>query len=364
MQRYRAMRIILHIDMDSFFASVEAREHPEFAGKPIIVGADPKEGKGRGVVSTCSYEARVFGVRSGMPISEAYRRCPEGIYLPVNYRLYSEVSRRIMEILRGHADAFEQVSIDEAFLDLSSIGSYDAVRVRALHIQMEIGEKEGLSCSLGIGPNKLIAKIASDFHKPGGITVVRPEEVRAFLSPLPVRTIPGIGKKTGEELQQMGISTIGELSETDVQELIARFGRWGLSMYRFAHGQDEREVVEEREPRSISREVTFGEDTADPLLLSQGMAGLAADLHQTLTRKHFLFRTITIKVREAGFITHTRARSLDHATDDPGVIERVSLALLQEFLDGRKIRLIGLRLSGFEQVGSGQRSLFEWQEGE
>ena len=363
MERYRAMRIILHIDMDSFFASVEVLKHPEYLGKPVIVGADPKRGKGRGVVSTCSYEARVFGVRSGMPISEAYRRCPEGIYLPVNYRLYSEVSGRIMEILRGYADAFEQVSIDEAFLDLSSIGSYEAARVRALHIQMEIAEKEGLSSSIGIGPNKLVAKIASDFHKPGGITVVRPEEVGAFLSPLPVRTIPGIGKKTEEELHQMGIITIGDLAAAGVQELAARFGKGGISMYLLAHGQDEREVREDRDQRSISREMTFEKDTADPLLLQKSMGELAGDLHQALARKHFLSRTITIKVREAGFVTHTRARSLEHATGDPGVIERVSHSLLQEFLDGRAIRLIGLRLSGLEMVENGQRRLFEWQEG-
>ncbi|MBE0512696.1 DNA polymerase IV, partial [Candidatus Bathyarchaeota archaeon] len=199
-------KIIMHVDMDAFFAAVEEREHPEFKGMPIVVGADPKEGRGRGVVSSASYEAREFGVRSGMPISRAWKLCPEAVYLPVNYQSYVKVSNEIMGVLRKHADKFERWGIDEAFLDVTSkVKDYGEAEALAGRIKNEIFKKERLTCSVGIGPNKLVAKMASDFQKPDGLTIVKEEDAERFLSPLPVRKLLWVGRKTEQKLRRIGI---------------------------------------------------------------------------------------------------------------------------------------------------------------
>lgn len=209
-------KIIMHVDMDAFFAAVEEGGHPEFKGMPIIVGADPKEGRGRGVVSSASYEARKFGVKSGMPISRAWKLCPEAVYLPVNYGLYAKVSSEIMGILRKYAGKFERWGIDEAFLDVTSkVRDYEEAEALARKIKNEIFEKEGLTCSIGIGPNKLVAKMASDFQKPDGSTVVKEEAVEKFLAPLPVRKLLWVGRKTEQKLKKIGIKTIGDLANYD-----------------------------------------------------------------------------------------------------------------------------------------------------
>ena len=238
-----ADRIVMHVDMDSFFASIEVRRDPSLAGRPVIVGADPKGGAGRGVVSTCSYEARRYGVHSGMPISRAYDLCPHGVYLPVDRNLYVRTSADIMAILSRHAGRIEQVSIDEAYLDVSDAGGFPAAEALAAAIKQEVRETVGITCSVGVAPGKAVAKIASDYKKPDGLTVVRPEEVAGFLAPLPVEKIPGVGRKTGEDLRQMGIRTIGDLAGHDIQALIARLGRSGISMHRLARGIDEAEEI-------------------------------------------------------------------------------------------------------------------------
>jgi len=189
-------QIVLLVDMDSFFASVQVREKPELKGLPVVVGSDPKGGAGRGVVSTCSYEARKYGIHSAMPISKAYKLCPDCVFLPVNMKLYKEVSENVMAILRGFAEKFEQVSVDEAYLVPIDIRSFDDAVLCARRIKDEVKGQEGITCSVGIGPNKLIAKIASGFQKPNGLTLVKPEDVKDFLFPLPVSKIPGIGRKT------------------------------------------------------------------------------------------------------------------------------------------------------------------------
>ncbi len=353
-------RIILHVDMDSFFASVEVREKPELIGKPVVVGADPKGGKGRGVVSTCSYEARKYGIKSGMPISRAYKLCPTAVFLPVNFPLYIRASSEVMNILRNYSEKFQQVSIDEAYLDVSNVGSFEAARELALKIKKEIMEKEKLTCSIGVGPNKIVAKIASDYKKPDGLTVVEPSHVREFLSPLPVRKIPGVGKKTEAELKTMGIEKIGQLAECDVQLLISRFGKWGIYMHELANGIDESEVREEECCKSISRETTFEQDTDDPEILNLTMEELAEDVHKSLIEEGFLFKTLTIKVRYKGFITLTRAHTLLHYTDEPGIIKDTAKTLLKEFIDGKMIRLIGVRLSRLEKTRTRQKSMEEF----
>ena len=249
--------------MDAFFAAVETREHPEYIKKPVIVGADPKEGKGRGVVSTASYEARLFGIHSAMPISRAYERCPHGIFTRPHFDLYSRVSGEIMAIVMKYGDRFEQVSIDEAYIDISSAGSFAGARDVANRMKVEIRNATGLSCSVGIGPSKIVAKIASDFQKPDGLTCVSPGEVYDFLSLLPVEKIPGVGKKTRMILHSIGILSIGDLARVDVQELIGLFGKWGAVLHDLSAGIDDREVRQEEGYKSISRETTFDEDTDD-----------------------------------------------------------------------------------------------------
>jgi DNA polymerase IV (DinB-like DNA polymerase) len=351
-------RIILHLDMDSFYASVEMHERPDLSGKPVIIGADPKHGTGRGVVSTCSYEARAFGVRSAMPISQAFSLCPDAIFLPPDFPLYARVSSEVMAIIRSRGFRFQQVSIDEAFLDLSPVGSFSAAEELADQIKTEIFTKLGISCSAGVAPTKLVAKIASDFKKPGGLTVVEPGNVSAFLAPMPVRKIPGIGIKTEKELHEMGIATIRELGSYDVQKLIARFGRWGIALHNAASGIDESDVEERAGVKSVSREMTFADDTSDPQELVRTMNALAAEVHRNLVDEGLRFKTLTVKVRYQGFVTKTKAKTFSHYANDAVTIRTGAQALLRALFDGRKIRLLGLRLSGFEKQDSRQTCLF------
>lgn len=350
-------RIILHLDMDSFYASVEVRADPALQGKSVIIGADPKAGTGRGVVSTASYEARKFGVRSAMPISKAYFLCPDGIYLPPNFPLYLNASREVMAVLRAPGFPFEQVSIDEAFLDVTSAGNYADAERLARDFKKQIMTGLGLTCSIGIGPSKVVAKIASDFEKPDGLTIVPPGRVQGFLAPMPIRKIPGIGSKSETELLGLGIKTIGDLAAYDVQVLLARFGKGGIGLRDLALGIDGREVIERGGPRSISRETTFGEDTGDPEILTATMEELVQDVHRNLTEEGLRFRTVTVKVRYTGFVTKTRAKSIAHHTGDIATILRFANTLLRDLITEQKIRLVGLRLSGFEERDGGQTTL-------
>lgn len=354
-------RIILHADMDAFFAAVEACVHPELAGKPVIVGADPKEGKGRGVVSTASYEARMFGIHSAMPISRAYERCPHGIYIRPHFDLYTRMSGEIMAIITKYGDRFEQVSIDEAYIDLSSTASYATARDQALAMKSEIKQVTGLSCSVGIGPSKVVAKIASDYRKPDGLTVITPGQVSEFLSPLPVEKIPGVGKKTRTILHTIGITTIGDLAKVDVQELLALFGKWGVVVHDLATGIDDREVRQEEGYKSISRETTFDEDTNDFGELIRVLDEMADELHVSVTNEGLRFRTITVKVRDEHFHTHTRSKTLERFTNDVGMVKKAAHSLLSGVIGEHKLRLIGLRLSGFEVLGTRQTTIGDFR---
>jgi len=340
-------RIILHVDMDHFFTAIEEREHPEYRGKPVIVGADPKEGRGRGVVSTCNYEARKYGVRSGMPISKAWKLCPNAVYLPVNYELYTRVSERIMAILRKYADKFESWGIDEAFLDVTSrVKDYAEAEALARMIKGEILEKEGLTCSIGVGPNKLVAKIASDHQKPDGLTVVREEDVEKFLAPLPVRKLLWVGRKTEQKLRKMGIKTIGDLARCDPTVLVETFGSVGVQLYLMAHGVDKSEVEEQRQIKSISRDTTFPEDTADFHQVLNMLDKLAEEVHNDLLKQQLFFRTVTVRVRYENFETHTHSKTLPFITNRLQDIQKTAKELIQTYLKPeRKIRLIGVRVS-------------------
>lgn len=343
---------ILLVDMDGFFASIEAVRHPELTGLPVVVGADPKGGAGRGVVSTCSYEAREYGIHSGMPISRAYRLCPDAKFLPVDMALYQAVSGRIMKILASYADTFQRVSIDEAFIGVKTDDPEDAVET-ALNTKKEILTKEELTCSIGIGPNKLVAKIASDVRKPDGLTVVAPGEVCEFLDLMPVTKIPGIGKKTGQALKSMRIETIRDLREYDSRKLVLRFGKWGYRMQDLARGIDRSEVKEDCTVKSIGRELTFEEDTSDPGIIYDSIDALADETHRALSKTGYLFRTVSVKVRSEDFDTHTRSKSIGFTSSDPELVKNISKNLISEFIGEVKIRLIGIRLSNLRIADNG-----------
>jgi DNA polymerase IV (DinB-like DNA polymerase) len=351
-------RIILHADMDCFYASVEMHDQPQYASLPVVVGADPLGGTGRGVVSTCSYEARVYGIHSAMPISQAYRLCPDAIFLRPRMTRYAEVSEEIMNILRSPGFRFEQVSIDEAFLDLSPVGSFKAARTLAEDLKHEIRTRCGITCSLGIAPTKLVAKIASDFKKPDGLTVVEPADVQGFLAPLPVRRIPGIGNKTGKDLQEMGIHTIGNLAAYDIQRLLGHFGRAAGALHEVALGADGSEVVERSGIKSLSKETTFERDTEDPADIVATMEALIGEVYDALAKEQLSFKTVTVRVRSGGFVTTTKAKTLDHYHNDEATLSGCAQELLRELFDGKKIRRLGLRLSALRRQDARQQTLF------
>lgn len=334
-------RAIAHLDMDAFFAAVEVLENPDLKGKPVLVGGRPEE---RGVVAAASYPARVFGVHSAMPMARALALCPDAIVLPPRLQLYRDFSRRVMELARDVTPLIEQVSIDEAFLDLTDrvIAWQEAVSA-ARRLQKRIAEEIGLSASLGVATNKQVAKVASDRQKPGGLTVVPPGEEAAFLAPLSVRVLWGIGPVTAEGLAEMGISTVGELATLPIDVLRARFGRHGVAMARRAQGIDQQPVVTKREPKSVSRERTFRRDVADGNILREQLWRLSQGVARRLREKGKTASTIAIKLRYADFVTISRQMTLDVPTDDEQVIYRATAALLrQSWEHGRSVRLLGV----------------------
>ncbi len=348
-------RIIIHVDMDHFFTAIEERERPEIKGKPVVVGADPK--KGRGVVSTCNYEARKFGIKSGMPILRAYKLCPDAVFLPVNYELYKKVSGEIMEILQKYADKLERWGLDEAFLDVSSrVGNYKGAESLAKEVKKEIFEKEKLTCSIGIGPNKLVAKIASSLKKPDGLTVVKENEAKAFLAPLSVRRLIGVGRKTEIKLKEMGIKTIGDLASYDPSKLADIFGVMGVKLYLMAQGIDESEVREREDRKSIGRELTFDEDTNDLDFVIRILDILSECVHKDILKKDLSFKTVTLKIRYENFETHVYSKTLPFRTRQLEHLKKTAKELLVNHLRDLKIRLVGVRVSNLVLM-RGQRKL-------
>jgi DNA polymerase-4 len=346
--------------MDAFFAAVEVRDHPELRGKPVIIGADPMGGRGRGVVSTASYEARRFGVASAMPISEAWRRCPHGVYLHPDIGRYARESERIMAILGRFTDLVEPVSIDEAFLDVTgsarALGSGEAIGGR---LKQEIRDATGLTASVGVAASKLVAKVASDLRKPDGLTVVARGWEAAFLAPLPVRRLWGVGPKIEETLAKLGVRTIGDLQALDPGRLERRVGTHGHDLQRLARGEDEREVA--REPggaKSLGQEHTFGEDTADRERLRATLLQLADAVAARLRSHALRARTITLKYRDEDFRTTTHARTLSRATDSGSELFRVASLLFGEVHGSRRVRLVGIYASHFGEATS-QLGLFD-----
>jgi len=355
-------RTILHVDMDAFFAAVEQRDRPELRGKPVIVGADPKGGRGRGVVSTASYEARRFGVASAMPISEAWRRCPHGVYLHPDMERYAHESERIMAILGRFTDVVEPVSIDEAFLDVTgsarALGSGETIGRK---LKQAIRDETGLSASVGVAASKLVAKVASDLQKPDGLTLVAPGTEAAFLAPLPVRRLWGVGPKLEETLARLGVTTIGELAALDPARLERRIGSHGHDLQRLARGEDDREVAREPEgAKSLGQEHTYDQDTADPERLRATLLQLADAVAARLRRHALRARTVTLKYRDEDFRTTTHARTLKRATDSGNELFRVASELFAEVHGRRRVRLVGIYASHFGEA-TPQLGLFDAQ---
>jgi len=354
-------RKIIHIDMDAFFASIEQRDNPELRGQPVIVGADPREGRGRGVVSAASYEARKFGIRSAMPISQAYRLCPRGCFVSVHGYKYAEVSRNIMNIFRDYTPLIEPISLDEAFLDVTGTsrlkGEPESI---GGEIKSRIKSQERLTASVGIAPNKLIAKIASDLEKPDGFVVVKPENVKEFLSPLPIRCLWGIGKKTEMTMKKYGIKTIGDFASLTKEDVYSVFGNNGIDLWRHAQGLDARKVNSYTEAKSVSNEKTFLKDQTDPEVISVTLLRLSEKVGYRLRKNRYYGRTIFLKVRLSDFTTLIRHSTFSAPINLSETIFR-EVKLLYEKLDiiGQPIRLLGVGVSQLQADAEHQLSLFD-----
>jgi DNA polymerase-4 len=340
-------RVILHVDLDAFFASVEQRDRPELRGRPVVVGGGgPTD---RGVVSAASYEARVFGVRSAMPLRTAAALCPDAVFLPVDGRKYDAVSREVMAILRRFTPQVEPVSIDEAFLDVTgSTALFGDGETIAQRIRAAVRDEVGITASVGVAATKLVAKIGSDLRKPDGLVVVPPGEEPAFLAPLPIARLWGVGPATATVLREYGVGTIGELAALPVEVLVRRFGPHGAGLHERALGADPDPVAHAEAAKSIGHEHTFDVDTADRETLERTLLAMADGVAGRLRAAGLRARTVTVKVRDSSFRTTTRQRTIDPPTDLTEPIWRAALALAEPELRGIRVRLVGITASNFD----------------
>ncbi len=343
-------RIIMHVDMDAFFASVEQLDHEEYRGKPLIVGGIG----GRGVVSTCSYEARKFGVHSAMPTAKAMKLCPQGIFIQGNYPRYAEVSQQIFDIFDHYSPLIEPLSIDEAFLDLTGMERLmDSPRQYALKLKQEIKEKTGIVASVGIAPNKFLAKIASDLDKPDGLVIVNKDRVQAFLDPLPVRRIWGVGAKTAAILDRMRVKTIADLRKMSYEELHKTFGdKTAQHLFLLAQGIDERPVAPRGRAKSIGNETTFSEDLQSAEAALEVLLYLSVKVGWWLRQAGFKAKTVQLKLRQSDFSTFTRQKQLFEPSNFDNDIYTAIKELFENLNITRGIRLLGVSTTGFEEMES------------
>jgi DNA polymerase-4 len=352
-------RWVGHADVDAFYASVEQRDHPEYRDRPVVVGAMPGR---RGVVAAASYRARAFGIHSAMPIAEAYRCCPDAVFLRPDMAKYARVSREIFRILETVTPEVEPVSVDEAFLDLTGLeklcGPPEAI---GLEIKRRILESTGLTVSVGIGPNRLIAKLGSEHRKPDGLTVVQPEQILDFLAPLPVASLRGLGPQTQKVFTRLGISTVAQLRAFPLRYLEEQLGKKAASSFHAqALGIASAEVVSERARKSISKETTFEEDVEKLEVLHDVLRRLAAEVAATARRENLAGSVVTLKIRFSGFETHTRQHKFPGSTHDERVILREAWRLfLHSKLPRKPVRLIGVGISDWQETESVQADLFE-----
>jgi DNA polymerase-4 len=346
-------RVYAHTDMDAFFVSVELLRRPQLRGKPVVV-ATGTDAAARGVVMAASYEARRFGVHSALPLAIAHRRCPEAILIPRDIGLYRRASGKVMDVLRRFSDRVEVAGLDEAYLDLSDC---PAPKARARQLKREVRAETRLVCSVGLGPNKLLAKIASDLEKPDGLCVLEPERMLEAVGERPATLIPGVGPRTAQRLATIGVRTVAELAAAEAGKLEQAFGpRLGRELRDRARGHDDRQVVTEREPKSESRETTFPSDVSDRAILGDTLDRLADSLCRGLTESGYAGRTVTLKIRLRPFRTHTRSRTVEAPIRDPEQVRSMARQLLAEFELDAPVRLLGIGVGGLavadEQPGT------------
>jgi DNA polymerase IV (DinB-like DNA polymerase) len=365
-------RIVCHVDMDCFYAACERLKEPDLADVPVVVGMGYEDGETHGAVATASYEAREYGLESAMGISEALELLPRaaeadpdadgvGHYRPVDMEFYESVSEDVREILHDCADVVREVSIDEAYLDVTDRTAWDVAEGFGRWIKDRIEREVGVVASVGVAPNMSAAKIASDHDKPDGLVVVRPEELRDFLAPLPVEELHGVGPVTAGDLREMGLTTAGDVAETAPGELVDRFGEQGRTLHRRARGEDDREVTPRGRPKSLSRESAFTEAVEDPEPKREKVERLAAAVADRARRKGATYRTIGVKAVLPPFDVNTRERSLPGPVDDPDLLESVAQDLFAEFADER-VRKVGVRVSNLSFAAGDQATLDgEWE---
>jgi len=358
-------KIIIHIDMDAFFASVEQLDNPEYRGKPVIVGADPREGDGRGVVSTCSYEAREYGIHSAMPISRAYSLCPDGIFVKPRGKRYSEISKKIMEKLYDFTPQIEKISIDEAFMDMTGcFHFYRSLKEMGKKIKKSIKKEFDLTASVGIATNKSIAKIASDLEKPDGITICYPGNEKTFLKNLKIDKLWGVGEKTSAKLEKMGLYKIGDIAEIPLEFFKKRMGKSGVHIWKLANGIDSRDVEMDNSVKSISNEITFHEDTNDREKIKNTIFTLSEKIGSRARKKNLKGRTIFLKLRLKDFSTFTRRKTIDKHISNTVGIKKIAFQLFENFkYRDSYFRLIGVGLANLKkEVKVKQLNLFSNKE--
>jgi DNA polymerase-4 len=353
-----ATRSIVHVDMDAFYAAVEQLDDPAYKGKPVIVGADPKGGMGRGVVAACSYEARKLGIRSALPISRAWKLCPQGVFVRPRMQRYVEVSHQVMDVFRRYTDLVEPLSIDEAFLDITgSVALLGKPEDIARSIKNDVRTVTSLTASVGLAPNKFLAKIASDLRKPNAFVVVREGEIEAFLRDLPISRLWGVGPKTEQRLHEIGFRTIGQVAMASRESLVRSLGSLGEHLYQLSRGHDERPVVPNWEPKSVSSETTFDEDTSDRELLVRTILELSDHVAERLRKDNYRTRKVTLKLRYSSFSTHTKQHSLDKLIQTGEEIAAIARDLFRQFPLKQKIRLIGVSAGDLQRDGKEPQQL-------
>ncbi|MBM7642506.1 DNA polymerase IV [Streptococcus loxodontisalivarius] len=343
-------RKIIHIDMDAFFAAVEERDNPSLKGKPVVIGSDPRKTGGRGVVSTCNYEARKFGIHSAMSSKEAFERCPQAVFISGNYSKYREVGYQVREIFKRYTDLVEPMSIDEAYLDVTEnkIASASAVKIAKL-IQHDIWKELSLTCSAGVSYNKFLAKLASDFQKPAGLTLILPDEAESFLADLPIEKFHGVGIKSVERLHEIGVFTGKDLQEVSENQLIDLFGRFGYDLYRKARGISNSAVKPNRIRKSIGSERTYAKLLFSEEDIKAELSKNAQRVADALIKNQKSAKSIVIKVRYSDFSTLTKRHSLEVATQDFTLIERQAHAIFDELEENQSgIRLLGVTATSLE----------------
>lgn len=357
MSEVKADRRVLHCDMDCFYAAVHMRDDPSLAGKPVVIGGNPE---GRGVVAAASYEARRFGIRSALPAARAVRLCPQAIFIRPDFNRYREESQTIVEIFRDFTPVVQKVSIDEAYLDVTDqLEPWGSATAVAKEIKRRVREERGLTVSVGVGPNRLVAKIASDFDKPDGLTVVKPARVQAFLDVLPVRTLPGVGPASERRLKQSGIETIADLRAVPRDRLEMLFGKHGQWLYNCARGIDERPVRTHRERKSLSCERTYAQDMRRLEEMDTELDHLTERVSRGLKKRELSAQTLTVKVRYGDFTTLTRSHTLLAPTSDESVMAIWAHRLLRRTEAGRRsVRLLGFGAGGLLHGEVSQLELF------